>query len=129
MNYYQLVLCYLGIFCFSLTYGQNKTSNLDENSLLFRAVSHSDISNGITNAKSHSICIAANNLDFSNSVVKRFKVSALRSGYVTILDEKANVVVTFFVEQGVNNVQFICPRGQYTLTSPDIDMRDPKYAN
>jgi hypothetical protein len=129
MNFSKLMLSAFGIFCFSLTYGQNKTSNSLENSSAFTAVSYSDVSESISSTKSHSLFITSNNLVFSNSVVKRFQVSALRSGHVKIMDEKSNIVATFFVEKGLNDVQFICPRGHYTLTSPDIDMKDPQYTN
>ena len=129
MNYSKLLLSALGIFCFSLTYGQSKTNSSLENSSTLSTLAYSNVSQNLNNSTPHSIFVTAENLNFSNTVIKQFQVKALRSGYVKIKDVNSTVVATVFVEQGFTDIQFLCFNGDYILFTSEVDMKDPKYTN
>jgi hypothetical protein len=124
----KILLSVLFVFCVLMTFGQNKTTTSSLDNGVKTKVYTSHISEN-SNTKSQSLFIAANLGNKSNSVLQRFKVDAASSGYVKIHDQNSKIVAVVFVEEGYNDIQFLCPRGQYTLSSHDVDINDPKMTN
>ena len=129
MNYSKLLLSALGMFCFTVVYGQNKTSYPSNINSTFTPSSSFNLSQSKEMVTPNTIFITAPQFKNSKSVLKRFNVDAARSGYVQIKDHNSNIVAVVYVEKGLNEILYLCPRGQYQLATADVDMSDPKMTN
>lgn len=129
MKTLKLFLSAFCILCFSFTYGQNKTNNTLENSTRYSASSHSDVPQSLNYLNKRSVFVVANNVDVTKAVVKRFRVNALQSGYIKIVDKNSTIVATVFVDEGDNEIQLLCFNGEYELLSSEVDYNDPQYTH